>query len=72
VYRAVDKDSHTIDFLLTAHQDKEATLRFLKKASRRNGLLETITMDGSEASAVASRTYNEGYGIAITIRQANI
>jgi putative transposase len=32
LYRAVDKHGHTIDFLLTEHRDKEAALRFLKKA----------------------------------------
>jgi putative transposase len=69
LYRAVDKDGQTIDFLLTAHRDKEAALRFLKKAIRRNGLPETITIDGSEANAAAIRTYNEEYGTAIAIRQ---
>ena len=36
-YRAVDKTGQTIDFLLTEQRDKEAALRFLKKAIRRNG-----------------------------------
>jgi len=43
LYRAVDKHGQTIDFLLTEHRDKEAALRFLKQAIRRNGLPETIT-----------------------------
>src|SRR5262245_55574964 len=47
LYRAVDKYGETIDFLLTEHRDKDAALRFLKKAIRRNGLPETITIDGS-------------------------
>jgi putative transposase len=37
LYRAVDKHGQTIDFLLTEHRDTESALRFLKKASRRNG-----------------------------------
>ena len=37
LYRAVDKNGETIDFLLTEHRDAEAALRFLKKAIRRNG-----------------------------------
>jgi putative transposase len=45
LYRAVDKYGQTIDFLLTEHRDTEAALRFLKKAIRRNGLPETITID---------------------------
>jgi putative transposase len=69
LYRAVDTDGHTIDFLLTEHRDKAAALRFLTKAIRRNGVPATITIDGSEANAAAIRTYNEAYGTTITIRQ---
>jgi transposase-like protein len=36
LYRAVDKQGQTIDFLLTEHRDKEAALRFLTKAIRRH------------------------------------
>jgi len=40
--------------LLTEHRDKEAALRFLKQALRRNGVPETITLDGSDAHEAAS------------------
>src|SRR6266478_5637268 len=69
LYRAVDKYGHTIDFLLTEHRDKEAALKFLKKAIRRNGLPVTITIDGSDANAAAIKSYNEKHGTAISIRQ---
>jgi putative transposase len=69
LYRAVDKHGQTIDFLLTEHRDTEAALRFLKKAIRRNGLPETITIDGSEANEAAIKRYNEEHGTAIVIRQ---
>jgi putative transposase len=69
LYRAVDKYGKTIDFLLTKNRDKEAALRFLKKAIRRNGLPETITIDGSEANASAIKSYNETHGTSIVIRQ---
>src|ERR1041384_5593990 len=69
LYRAVDKQGHTIDFLLTEHRDTEAALRFLKKAIRRNGLPTTITIDGSDANAAAIKRYNEAHGTAIAIRQ---
>src|SRR5919197_4133639 len=69
LYRAVDKYGETIDFLLTEHRDKEAALRFLKKAIRRNGLPETITIDGSDANEAAIRSYNEEHGTHIAIRQ---
>ena len=69
LYRAVDKQGHTIDFLLTEHRDTEAALKFLKKAIRRNGLPETITIDGSDANEAAIKRYNEEYGTTIRIRQ---
>jgi len=69
LYRAVDKHGQTIDFLLTEHRDKEAALRFLKKAIRRNGLPETIIIDGSEAKEAAIKSYNEEHGTHIIIRQ---
>ena len=69
LYRAVDKQGQTIDFLLTEHRDKEAALRFLKKAIRRNGLPEKITIDGSDANEAAIKSYNEAHGTAIIIRQ---
>jgi putative transposase len=69
LYRVVDKPGQTIDVLLTEHRDKEAALRFLKKAIRRNGLPETITIDGSDANEAAIKSYNEEHGTAIIIRQ---
>ena len=69
LYRAVDKYGQTIDFLLTEHRDKDAALRFLKKAIRRNGVPETITIDGSDANEAAIKCYNEAHGTTIVIRQ---
>jgi len=69
LYRAVDKTGQTIDFLLTEHRDEAAALRFLKKAIRRHGVPETITIDGSEANAAAIRSSNREHGTAIIIRQ---
>jgi putative transposase len=69
LYRAVDKHGQTIDFLLTEHRDTEAALRFLKKAIRRNGVPETITIDGSDANEAAIKSYNTEYGTNIIIRQ---
>jgi transposase-like protein len=69
LYRALDKHGQTIDFLLTEHRDTEAALRFLKKASRRNGVPETITIDGSDANEAAIKRYNAAHGTHIAIRQ---
>jgi len=67
--RAVDKQGQPSDFLLPEHRDKEAARRFLQKAIRRNGLPETLTMDGSDAHEAAIKSYNEAQGTHIAIRQ---
>ena len=69
LYRAVDKQDQTIDFLLTEHRDQEAALRFLKQAMRRHGMPEKITIDGSDANEAAIKRYNEEHGTNIIIRQ---
>jgi putative transposase len=69
LYRAVDTHGQTIDFLLTEQRNQEAALRFLKKAIRRHGVPEKITIDGSEANEAALKRYNEEHGTAIEIRQ---
>ena len=46
-----------------------AALRFLKQALRRNGVPETLTIDGSDANAAASKSYNQEHGTAIALRQ---
>src|SRR5262249_61627350 len=50
-------------------RDKEARLRLLKQAIRRNGPPETITIDGSDANEAAIKSYNEEHGTNIIIRQ---
>jgi putative transposase len=69
LYRAVDKQGQTIDFLLTEQRDQEAALRFLRKAIRRHGVPEKMTIDGSDANEAAIKRYNEAHGTAIEIRQ---
>ena len=58
-----------MDCLLTEHRDQEAALRFLKKALRRPGVPETITMDGSDAHAAASKRSPAEHGTHIASRQ---
>jgi len=69
LYRAADKTGQTIDFLLTEQRDEEAALRFLKKAIRRHGVPEKITIDGSAANEAAIKSYNAEHGTAIAIRK---
>ena len=69
LYRAVDKQGQTSDFLLTEQRDQEAALRFLKKAIRRHGVPEKITIDGSAANEAAIKSYNQAHGTTIEIRK---
>nr|WP_277873581.1 IS6 family transposase [Paraburkholderia sp. RAU2J] len=51
LYRAVDKDGSTIDFLLpAAHRDKTAARRYFEKSIAQNGVPETVTVDKSGAT----------------------
>jgi transposase-like protein len=50
LYRAVDQQGQTIDFLLSQNRDKAAAVRFFKKAIGNNEVPEKITLDGSQAS----------------------
>ncbi len=69
LYRAVDKDGWTIDFLLTAHRDKKAALRFFKKAVRQHGLPDKVTIDKSGSNTAAIEALKEETGQKIEIRQ---
>ena len=70
LYRAVDKQGQTIDFLLTEQRDEQAAKRFLTKAIRRHGVPEKITIDGSAANEEAAiKSYNEEHGTVIAIRK---
>src|SRR5450631_4100291 len=43
LYRAVDKEGQTVDFLLTAKRDTVAAKRFFDKAMGENGIPEKVT-----------------------------
>ena len=70
LYRAVDKEGHTIDFLLTPTRDRDAAEAFLHKAIRTQGLPEKITIDKSGANTAAIRRYNKTHKTAIIIRHS--
>jgi transposase-like protein len=69
LYRAVDKEGHTIDFLLTPPRDRDAAEAFLRKAIRTQGLPEKITIDKSGANTAAIQRYNRIHKVGIVIRQ---
>jgi putative transposase len=69
LYRAVDKNGQTIDFLLTAKRDRAAARRFLHKAIKSFGTPEKINIDKSGANKAAIESHNEVNGSNIVIRQ---
>src|SRR5215471_4472960 len=70
LYRAVDKEGQTIDFLLTPQRDRAAAEAFLHKAIRTQGLPEKITIDQSGANTAATKRYNRTQKTAIVIRHS--
>ena len=69
LYRAVDKERNTIDFLLTKKRATKAAKQFLIKAIGSSGLPEKITIDKSGANKAAIEEYIRENGTSIEIRQ---
>ncbi|MFL9912793.1 IS6 family transposase [Paraburkholderia sp. RL17-337-BIB-A] len=70
LYRAVDKDGNTIDFLLRAHRDKTAARRYFEKSIAQNGVPETVTIDKSGSNLAALEAINADREAPIKIRQS--
>jgi len=70
LYRAVDKEGRTIDFLLTPNRDRDAAETFLYKAIRSQGLPQKITIDKSGSNTAAIAHYNKTYQTEIIIRHS--
>ncbi len=69
LYRAVDKEGATIDFLLRAKRDTAAASRFFDKAMRQNAAPEKVTMDKSGANKAAMDGINQERDVLIEVRQ---
>ena len=69
LYRAVDKQGKTVDFLLTAKRDMAAAKRFFDKAMQMNGEPEKVAMDKSGANKAAIDAINAGRDVPIVVRQ---
>jgi transposase-like protein len=69
LYRAVDKEGKTVNFLLTAQRDKAAAMRFFDKAMKANGVPEKVTMDKSGANKAAMDGINQDRDVPIEVRQ---
>ncbi|MDD9933197.1 MAG: IS6 family transposase [Myxococcales bacterium] len=70
LYRAVDARGRTVEFLLTASRDRDAALRFLRRAVEHAGLPAKINIDKSGANAAGIAAYSEETGTRIAIRQS--
>lgn len=53
LYRAVDEEGNTVDFLLRARRNKAAAQRHFEKSIQQNGVPETVTIDKSGANLAA-------------------
>jgi putative transposase len=69
LYRAVDKEGATVDFLLTAHRDMAAAKRFFEKAMHENGVPEKVATDKSGANKAAIDEINAALAVPITVRR---
>jgi putative transposase len=70
LHRAVDKEGHTIDFLLTPQRNQDAAEAFLRTAIGNQQLPEKITIDESGANTAAIKHYNRTHQTAIVIRHS--
>ena len=59
LYRAVDKEGNTVDFLLRAKRDAVAAKAFFRKAFRENGRPEKVTVDKSGSNKAALDYFNK-------------
>jgi len=69
LYRAVDKEGNTVDYLLTAKRDRTAAKRFSCKAIGSNALPKKIDIDKSGANTAGIHAYNDDEEADIEIRQ---
>ena len=69
LYRAVDRDGNTVDFLLRARRDRHAAQRYFEQSMVHNGVPHTVTIDQSGANLAALKAINVERATPIRIRQ---
>ena len=69
LYRAVDRDGDTVDFLLTAKRDLAAARRFLERAINLHNAPQKITIDKSGANTAAIESVKADAYVDILMRQ---
>ena len=58
LYRAVDKEGHTVDFMLSAKRDCKTALKFFLKTLGNNRIPHTVNIDKSGANDAALKMLN--------------
>jgi putative transposase len=74
LYRAVDRDEQTLDFMLSERRDLAAARRFFKRAIGSNGVPDRVVIDKSGANLAGLQAVNAilkftGGGRTVEIRQ---
>ncbi len=69
LYRAVDKEGNTLDFLLTKRGQRISAQKFLIKAIENNVKLDLIKIDRSGANTAAIKLYDRRNYTTIKVRQ---
>ena len=57
LYRAVDEEGKTIDFLLPARRDKAAAMRFFDKAMQANGISEFSLRSNTKPASITTCSF---------------
>ena len=70
LYRAVDRDGNTVDFLLMAKRDLAAARRFFERAINLHDLPISITIDKSGANTAAINSVVAATGADVLLRQS--
>ena len=70
LFRAVDRDGDTVDFLLRARRDHAAARAFFERAIDLHGVPEKITIDKSGANTAAITSIQADSGLPIEMRQS--
>ena len=70
LYRAVDRDGDTIDFLLRAKRDHAAARAFFERAIDLHGMPEKITIDKSGSNTPAIVSIQADSDLCIEMRQS--
>jgi putative transposase len=69
LYRAVDKDGNTVDFLLTKRRQKMSAQKFFNKAIGNNGRPRVVNIDKSGTNKMAIWTINKR---AVSVKKIKI